>query len=155
MKESKNNQETANKEARITVSVTKNVIKGLKHGQSSVDFIADNNLFHLDAAGKNQNVATKNNSRAAFFLIRDIVYEVLGDRQKAWFAVGGGGDIKDIAVTLDKVTVERVSYTCLLTYYFYGGVIYCMLNKLMKTEEEMIIIQRGQQGLLWMLCARH
>ena len=61
---------------------------------------------------------------------------MLGDRQKAWFAVGGGGDIKEIAVTLDKVTVQRVSYTCLLTYYFYGGVIYYMLNKLMTIEED-------------------
>ena len=33
MKESKNNQETANKEAGITVSVIKNVIIVLKHGQ--------------------------------------------------------------------------------------------------------------------------
>ena len=51
VKERKNNHETANKEAGTTV--IRNVIKALKHGQSSVDFIADNNLFHLDAAGKN------------------------------------------------------------------------------------------------------
>ena len=49
--------------------------------------------------------------------------------------MGGPGNIKDIAVTLDKVTTQRVSYTCLLTYYFYDGIIYCMLNKLMTMGE--------------------
>ena len=39
-------------------------------------------------------------------------------------------------MTLDKVTVQRTLYTCLLTYYFYNGVLYCLLNKLMTIAED-------------------
>ena len=126
--------EEKNKEAGMTV--IRNVIKALKHGQSSVDFLADNNHSHLDAEGKNVTVATKNNSRDAFFKIRDIVFEAVSEKTKKWFSQGGGGEIEDIAVTLDKVTVQRISYTCLLTYYFHNGVIYCFLNKLMIIGED-------------------
>ena len=40
-------------------------------------------------------------------------------------------------MTLDKVTVQRTSYTVILTYFFRDGVIYILLNKLlvMKVDE--------------------
>ena len=38
--------------------------------------------------------------------------------------------MKDIAVTLDKVTVHRVSYTVIMTYFFQNGKIHVILNKL-------------------------
>ncbi len=36
----------------------------------------------------------------------------------------------ELSVTLDKVTVCHISYTVLLTFFFYNGRIYCYLNKL-------------------------
>ena len=45
--------------------------------------------------------------------------------------------MEEIAVTLDKVTIQRISYTALLTYFFHHGVIYVILNKLytMRVDE--------------------
>ena len=40
--------------------------------------------------------------------------------------------VKYISVTLDKVTVQRTSYTVILTYCFYDGEIHVLLNKLEK-----------------------
>ena len=87
------------------MTVIRNTVKALKHGQSSVDFMADNNLFCLDAVGKNRNVATKNNSRDSFFKTRDIIFEIVSEKQKHWFSVEGPGQIEDVSITLDKVTV--------------------------------------------------
>ena len=82
-------------------------------------------------------VPVKNDSTASFFQTRDVVFEVVSEKTKAWFATGGKGGVEEIAVTLDKVTIQRVSYTALLTYFFYNGVIYVILNKLytMRADE--------------------
>ena len=37
-----------------------------------------------------------------------------------------------MAVTLDKVTVNRTSYTVIMTYFFWRGAIHIILNKLVK-----------------------
>ena len=37
---------------------------------------------------------------------------------------------------MDKVTVQSRSFTVLLTYFFYEGKIYCLLNSLLKMGEE-------------------
>ena len=118
---------------RVTV---RNVIKNLKRGQSARDFEADNNIFALESKYQKINIATKNNSEAAFYQIRDVVFEVVTEDVKKWFAVGGRGNINEISVTLDKVTVQRVSYTVLLTYYFFQGKIYIFLNCLMVMDED-------------------
>lgn len=120
--------------ARINV---RNVIKTLKRGGSSVDFVAENNIFHLEAEHQEMVVPVKNDSTASFFQTRDVVFEVVSEKTKAWFATGGKGGVEEIAVTLDKVTIQRVSYTALLTYFFYNGVIYVILNKLytMRADE--------------------
>ena len=100
VKEEKFNFDKLNKEAgMITI---RNVVKALKHGHSSVDFQADNNLFHLAAKGKDLSVATKNNSRDAFFKIRDIVYEVVTEKQKKWFSKEGPGKIEDISIKISQ-----------------------------------------------------
>lgn len=41
-------------------------------------------------------------------------------------------DVNFIAVTLDKVTVQRHSYTVILTYFFNKGKIHVTLNKIVK-----------------------
>ena len=130
-----NDFEKDNKDAgRITI---RNVVKTLKRQGSSVDFISENNIFHLESEYQDITVATKNNSTDAFFQIRDVVFEVVGEKTKSWFAPEGEGKVEEIAVTLDKVTIQRVSYTALLTYFFYNGVIYVILNKLytMRVDE--------------------
>jgi hypothetical protein len=120
-----------NHAARIT---TRNVIKTLKRGGSFVDFVAENNIFHLEAEHQDITVTTKNDSTASFFQIRDVVFEVVSEKTKSWFAPGGKGMVEEIAVTLDKVTNQRESYTAILTYFFYNGVIYVILNKLYTKE---------------------
>ena len=64
------------------------------------------------------------------------MFEVVTEDVKKWFAVGGRGNINEISVTLDKVTVQRVSYTVILTYYFFQGKIYIFLNCLMVMDED-------------------
>ena len=116
--------------------VIRNAIKVLKHGQSSVDFLADNNLFNLESSHQTFNVPSKNDSSDAFFKLREVIYEVVTEKIKNWFAIEGKGEIDDISVTLDKVTVFGVSYTALLTYFFHHGRIYVILNKLMLMKED-------------------
>ena len=135
-RESKNKKDTTKRNEEAGKIVIRNVIKALKHGQSSVDFQSDNNLFHLTAASQTLTVATKNDSRAAFFKIRDVIFEVVSEKVRDWFVQDGPGCIDDIAITLDKVTVNRVSFTVLLTYFFWEGKIYVLLNKLNVMNED-------------------
>jgi hypothetical protein len=116
--------------------VIRNVVKALKHGQSSIDFQSDNNLFHILADSQSIVFATKNDSADAFFKIRDVVYEVVTEKTRKWFSEDGNGNIEDISITLDKVTVQRTSYTALLTYFFWKGQIHVILNRLMKMGED-------------------
>lgn len=44
--------------------------------------------------------------------------------------------ITEIAVTLDKVTVQHRSFTVLLTLFFVDGKIYCALNDLLTMKED-------------------
>ena len=70
---------------------------------SAEDFVA---LNAKDYESLIQTLATKNDSKAQFFRYRNIVFDILSEKTKKFFQ-----DIKDITVTLDKVTVHRVSYT--------------------------------------------
>ena len=109
----------------------RSVIKNIKRGGSAEDFQVDLDIFHLESEQQPFVVPTKNNSSDAYFKIRDIVFEVLTEDTKKWFSETGRGQIEEISVTLDKVTIQRTSYTALLTYFFNNGVIYIILNKLM------------------------
>ena len=113
----------------------RNAIHTLKRGGSSVDFQADN-LFHLEAAHQDMTVAVKNCSDDAFFMIRDVVFDIVSEKVKNMFRARGEREVEAVAVTLDKVTVQRVSYTVLLTYFFWQGVIHIVLNKLMVMKED-------------------
>jgi hypothetical protein len=61
------------------------------------DFLAEK-----DIGNKIFNIATKNDSRAQYFKMRGEVFELLSKKTKQFFE-----KIEDIAVTLDKVTVQR------------------------------------------------
>ena len=112
---------------RITI---RDVIKTIKRGGSAGDFQASQNMLHLESLHQNITVSTKNNSSDAFFKIRGVVFEVVTEETKNWFSETGPGQIEEISVTLDKVTIQRTRFTALLTYFFHNGVIYIILNKL-------------------------
>ena len=107
-----------------------NVLHCLKHGQSSIDFLALNNLDHLTS----NSAAVKNNSKAAFFEIRDIIYEVVAE--KIQFLFNHPGLIMNISVSLDNVTVFNIPYLAVCTYYFFGGRLRVLINGLIIMEED-------------------
>ena len=56
----------------------------------------------------------------------------MSERTKAFFKES----VKHITVTLDKVTVQRISYTVILTFFFHEGRIRIILNKLAKLSTD-------------------
>ena len=102
--------------------VVRNALLCLKRGLSSEDFVSMNDK---DNMSENLNTATKNDSAFHFFDIRNVAYEKLLEMIKTIFR-----HIDSFTVTLDKVTVGRISYTVVLTYFFFEGRIYVILNKL-------------------------
>ena len=89
--------------------VGKNVIraflKNIRRGLGSEDFLADVDLLHnVPGVPKSQ----KNNSRSTFFELRNDVFEVVTASVQEFFR---SGEISEISVTLDKVTVQHRSYT--------------------------------------------
>ena len=130
-KEAKLEKDFAEENKSAARIVTRNAIHTLKRGGSAVDFQAVNNLFHLESERQEIVVATKNSSNDAFFKIRDIVFNIVTEDIKEWFRRRGEGEVEEISATLDKVTVQRVSYTVLLTYFFSEGKIHVLLNSLM------------------------
>ena len=126
VEEEKKSYDEKNEEAGL--SVIRTAIKTLKRGGGSVDFMADLDLLSLTPGVV---YAVKNNSNAAFFDIRDSTYEVVCEKIKDFFK-----DVRHISVSLDKVTVNHVSYTVVIAYFFYFGQLYCILVKLETLQVE-------------------
>ena len=74
----------------------------------------------------------KNDSSSSFFRIRNITFDLYSERQKIFFK----NEVKYICVTLDKVTVQRTSYTVILTYFFAEGKLHIILNNLVKLSTD-------------------
>ena len=108
--------------------VISNAVYCLKHSLSSVDFVRLNNKDAL----LQKVSATKNDGAEQFFYLRDLIYEKLRQYIRTVFS-----NIKSASLTLDKVTVSRVAYTVLLSYFFHEGQIHAVLNSLhvMKSTE--------------------
>ena len=70
----------------------------------------------------------RNDSRSEFFRLRNLVFDALTEKTQLFFAK----KVQDIAVTLDKVTTQRTSFTVICTYFFSEGKIHVILNKLQK-----------------------
>jgi hypothetical protein len=120
--------EEENKEVGISVLMT--FLKNARRGGSAADFINDIDFLHLiPGIPKSQ----KNNSSTIFFELRDDAFEVVTGSVQELFK---SGNITEISVTLDKVTVQHRSFTVLLTFFFYEGSIYCLLNALLKMHKE-------------------
>ena len=72
--------------------------------------------------------ATKNDSEKEFFRLRNVVFDLLTEKTHKFFQE----NVNQISVSLDKVTVQRRSYTVVVTFFFYDGHIHVILNKLQK-----------------------
>ena len=116
----KKSYEERNKAAGLLVVRT--AIKTLKRGGGSQDFMADLDLLSLTPGVI---YAVKNNSRMAFFDIREATFEVVSEKMRTFFK-----KINHIAVSLDKVTVHHISYCVIITYFFWDGKIHVVLNEL-------------------------
>jgi hypothetical protein len=120
--------EEENKEVGLTV--IKTYLKTARRGGSAADFINDIDFTHL-LPGVTK--STKNNSRNTFFELRDDAFEVVTGAVQELFR---SEEVTEFSATLDKVTVQHRSFTALLTFFFYEGSIFCLLNALLKMEEE-------------------
>ena len=110
--------------------IIRNALFCFKRSLGSEDFQALNAKDYLsekDLGSDVYNIATKNDARSEFFRLRNVTFDVLTEKTKQYFS-----HVKDIAVTLDKVTVQRTSFTVICTYFFNNGRIHVILNKLRK-----------------------
>ena len=98
--EKKKSFEERNEEAGLEVIRT--AIKVMKRVGGSADFLADLDLLSLTPGVV---YAVKNNSRDAFFEIRDSSFEVVVQKMPKFFR----DNIKNISASLDKVTVNHVA----------------------------------------------
>ena len=97
---------------------------------SAYDFLSLNDKYHVFASfagGTTEvgHVAVKNNSTEMFFILRQVVYDILKkDVQDLFRDEQADTKIRDMALTLDKMTIQHVSYTVILAYFFRRGRIY-------------------------------
>ena len=90
--------------------------------KSSNDFVKLNNLDNL----KGLKTATINDGRENFFLLRDLVHNKISLNIGELFQT-----VQVFGCTLDKVTLNKKSYTVILSYYFSReGKIKWLLNDL-------------------------
>ena len=110
--------------------IIRNALLCFKRSLGFETFLALNEkdfLAERDKGNEIFSIATRNDSRSQFFDLRSDVFELLSKKTKQFF-----NEIQDIAVTLDKVTAQRNSYTVIMTYFFSSGKLYVILNKLQK-----------------------
>ena len=96
----------------------------------SKDFLNNVDFTHLLCDMTN---STKNKSSHIFLKLHDDTFEVLTGVIQQLFQ---SEMITELSATLDKVTIHHRSYTVLLSFFFYEGSIYCLLNSLLKMEED-------------------
>ena len=121
----KNKATSDHANSRAGEKLIRNALYCFKRGLGSADFVG---LNEKDLGSDIINTATKNDSKAEFFKLRNIIFELVSEKTRMFFK----NNIKFISVTLDKVTVQRTSYTVMLTFFFFRGKIHVILNKLVK-----------------------
>lgn len=127
VKEIKKTTEEVNREVGITVILT--YLKTARRGGSASDFLDNIDFTHLLPGVEK---STQNNSRHSFFDLRADTMEVVDSKVKELFR----DKVTEFSCTLDKVTVQRRSFTVLLTFFFMEGRIYCFLNGLISMKED-------------------
>lgn len=122
-REAENQKTYDQKNEEAGLLVTRVAVKVMKRGGGSIDFLADLDLLSLTPGVI---YAVKNNSRAAFFDLRDDTFEVVTTKMKEFFRA----NVKHMSISLDKVTSQHTSYTVIITYFFYRGRLHVVLNEL-------------------------
>ena len=112
-------------------NVIRAFLKCARRGLSAADFQDNIDFLHLTPGLKK---SQKNDSGARFFQLRGDTFQVMTEAMHNMFRDEEG--ITEIAVTLDKVTVQHRSFTVLLTLFFVDGKIYCALNDLLTMKED-------------------
>ena len=111
----------------VAEMIVRNAVFCFKNSMGAQDFIKLNDKDNLTTTIKTN--ATKNDSRQEFFTLRNITYEKTAEKVKTLFK-----EVDAFSVTLDKVTESRVSFMVILSYFFLGGSMYIVLNKLHKMQ---------------------
>ena len=127
VKEVKKTTEEMNREVGTTVILT--YLKTARRGGSASDFLDNIDFTHLLPGVEK---STQNNSRQSFFDLRADTMEVVDSKVKELFR----DKVTEFSCTLDKVTVQRRSFTVLLTFFFLEGRIFCLLNALISMMED-------------------
>ena len=107
--------------------VIRNGLFCLKNSFSSHDFVKLNDKDNLIDEVQ---CATKNDSKAEFFKIRELANESMTKTIQEVFK-----SVKSCSVTLDKVTTTH-SYQVILTFFFWKGKIHVFLNKIDRLTTE-------------------
>ena len=131
--------EEENREAGKVVILS--YLKAARRGESSADFMNSINFTHLLSGVPK---STKINSPAIFFDLREDAEELVKSAVKKLVKE----DMTEIAVTLDKVTVQSRPYTVILTFFFYMGSIFVYLNRLHKMKPD----EYDAEGTARMVC---
>lgn len=124
-KKEKNTWEQMNR--KCCEKVVLNAYFCLKNGLSAENFLRLNSLDKIKSDLSSDISANINTSRGGFFELRNNVFSKLQTVIKKTMK-----SVKCLSVTLDKVTVSRISYTVICSYFFYQGEIFVLLNKLHK-----------------------
>ena len=98
-------------------------------GGSAKDWVR---LNDKDELAQGLKTATKNDGKQEFFSYRDIFFMKLSEGVKDLFRQ----EIKSFSVTLDKITVQRIPYCAVLTYFFWEGRISILLNSVHRMNSE-------------------
>ena len=123
-------EETKEKEA--SEAVVRNALFTMKNCRSSCDFTRLQSLSSQNPRLKPY-TATKNDSRAIFFEIREMAYEKL---RKIIFQIFE--DVLTINVSLDKITLDGRTFTALVTFFWHLGRLKCVLNDLLVMTSGMV-----------------
>ena len=128
-KKSQENESSQRKNEIVAKKVIRNALFCFKRSGGAEDFLALNAKdFLAEKDVGSFNIATKNDSTTEFFRLRNVIFDIMTEKTKQFFS----SNVQDIAVTLDKVTVNRTSFTVIMTYFFNEGMIHVVLNKLQK-----------------------
>ena len=134
-------EEVAKKNKVAAEMVASNALYVLKDPTGSAqDFLKLNNKDELN---DQLNWADKNDGKNMYFQIRNIVFDHLSGKLKEIIK-----SVETLGCTLDKVTVGGTSYTCILTYFFWGGQIKTVMNELYLMRSEDL----DGEGTAEMLC---
>ena len=94
-------------------TVNLSAIKSLMKMDSSINFVSLNNILQLLLGN---DFATKNDGRDIYFIVRDILVDLLCKKVKENFQ-----QVDSSCFSLDKAVVKHTSFTVIISYFFWEG----------------------------------